>query len=56
MWGEGSALLAAALWAVSSTLLTSQTHRLDPIPLSALRILFATALIAVLLPALGAEA
>lgn len=54
MWGEGSALLAAALWALSSILLTSQTGRIDPIPLSALRCLFATAFLAVLLPPLGA--
>lgn len=54
MWGVGSALLAAALWALSGTLLTSQTGRIDPIPLSALRCLFATAFLAVLLPPLGA--
>ncbi len=54
MWGVGSALLAAALWALSGTLLTSQTSRIDPIPLSALRCLFATAFLAVLLPPLGA--
>jgi drug/metabolite transporter (DMT)-like permease len=54
VWGVGSALLAAALWALSGTLLTSQTSRIDPIPLSALRCLFATAFLAVLLPPLGA--
>jgi len=54
VWGEGSALLAAALWAVGSILLTSQTRWIDPIPLSALRCLVATAFIAILLPPLGA--
>jgi drug/metabolite transporter (DMT)-like permease len=52
--GEASALLAAALWAVTAIILTAQTQRIGVIPLNALRSLFAVAFVLLVVPFSGA--
>ena len=54
MPGEAEALLAAALWAVSTTILTAEARRISPLLLNALRSLFAALFVAVLIPFSGA--
>ena len=52
--GIGLAIASAAIWALSSTLLASQTTRVDTITISALRALWAVPFFAIVLVASGA--
>lgn len=52
--GEASALAAAVLWALTASLLTSQTRAIQAVPLSALRLLFGSVLFVALLVPSGA--
>jgi drug/metabolite transporter (DMT)-like permease len=52
--GEAEALLAAALWAVSTTILTAEARSISPLLLNALRSLFAAVFVVVLIPFSGA--
>ncbi len=54
MPGEASALLAAALWAVSTIIYTAQTRRIGVIPLNALRSVFAALFVLLVVPFSGA--
>ena len=54
MPGEAEALLAAALWAVSTVILTAETRRISPLLLNALRSLFGALFVAALIPFSGA--
>ncbi len=54
MPGEGKALLAAALWAVSGIVFASQIRRVTPLTLNVIRCVAATVFVCLLIPFTGA--